>query len=176
MEVSVVNPEVISATIDRFSREPEAARSAPAVAARVVDGRAELSVGSFTWYADLPAALGGTNTAPSPTAYLLGALAGCAVAFIRDTLAPQLGIRVDDVRAVARCTADARGLLGMDGATPDLGSVEVEITVVSSEPKSRLDVLYQAWLERCPIYLALLKPTSVAARFTLAQPDDAAAG
>jgi len=131
MEVDVMDPDVISATIDRFSKEPEAARSAPAVAGRVVDGRAELSVGSFTWYADLPAALGGTNTAPSPTAYLLGALAG---------------------------------------------SVEVEITVVSSEPKSRLDVLYQAWLERCPIYLALLKPTSVAARFTLAQPDDAAAG
>jgi uncharacterized OsmC-like protein len=171
-----MDPEIISATIDRFSREPEAARSAPAVAARVVDGRAELSVGSFTWYADLPAALGGTNTAPSPTAYLLGALAGCAVAFLRDTLAPQLGVRVDDVSAVARCTADARGLLGMDGATPDLGNVAIEITVVSSEPKSRIDALYQAWLERCPIYLALLKSNSVAASFKLEQPAGAAVG
>jgi len=171
-----MNPEVISATIDRFSIEPEAARSAPAVAARVVDGRAELSVGSFTWYADLPAALGGTNAAPSPTAYLLGALAGCAVAFLRDTLAPQLGVRVDDVSAVARCTADARGLLGMDGAMPDLGDVEVEITVVSSEPKSRIDALYQAWLERCPIYLALLNPNSIAASLTLEQPAGAAVG
>ena len=171
-----MDPEVISATIDRFSNEPEAARSAPAVAARVVDGRAELSVGSFTWFADLPAALGGTNTAPSPTAYLLGALAGCAVAFLRDTLAPQLGIRVDDVSAVARCTADARGLLGMDGATPDLGSIAIEIAVVSSEPKSRIDVLYQAWLERCPIYLALLKSNSVAASLTIEQPEGAAVG
>jgi len=171
-----MDPEVISATIDRFSKEPEAARSAPAVAGRVVDGRAELSVGSFTWYADLPAALGGTNTAPSPTAYLLGALAGCAVAFIRDTLAPQLGIRVDDVRAVARCTADARGLLGIEGATPDLGNLAIEITVVSSEPKGRIDALYQAWLERCSIYLALLKPNSVAASITIEQPEGAAVG
>jgi uncharacterized OsmC-like protein len=176
MEVDVMDPEVISATIDRFSREPEAARSAPAVAARVVDGRAELSVGSFTWYADLPAAVGGTNTAPSPTAYLLGALAGCAVAFIRDTLAPQLGIRVDDVSALARCTADARGLLGMDEGTPDLGNFAVEITVVSSEPRSRIDALYQAWLERCPIYLALLNSNSIAASFTLEQPEGAAVG
>jgi uncharacterized OsmC-like protein len=176
MEVDVMDPEVISATIDRFSREPEAARSAPAVAARVVDGRAELSVGSFTWYADLPAAVGGTNTAPSPTAYLLGALAGCAVAFIRDTLAPQLGIRVDDVSALARCTADARGLLGMDEATPDLGNFAVEITVVSSEPRSRIDALCQAWLERCPIYLALLNSNSIAASFTLEQPEGAAVG
>jgi uncharacterized OsmC-like protein len=176
LEGVVVNPEVISATIDRFSREPEAARSAPAVAARVVDGRAELSAGSFTWYADLPAALGGTNTAPSPTAYLLGALAGCAVAFLRDALAPQLGIRVDDVSAIARCTADARGLLGMDGATPDLGSLAIEITVVSPEPRSRLDALYEAWLERCPIYLALLKPSGVAATFTVAQTEGVAVG
>jgi len=176
MEVDVMDPEVISATIERFSREPETARSTPAVAARVVDGRAELSAGSFTWYADLPAALGGTNTAPSPTAYLLGALAGCAVAFLRDTLAPQLGVRVDDVSAVARCTADARGLLGMDGATPDLGSIAVEITVVSSEPKSRIDALSQAWLERCPIYLALLKPNSVAASIMIEQPEGAAVG
>ena len=171
-----MNPQVISATIDRFNREPEAARSAPAVAARVVDGRAELSLGSFTWYADLPAALGGTNTAPSPTAYLLGALAGCAVAFLRDTLAPQLGVRVDDVSAVARCTADARGLLGIAGATPDLGNVAIEITIISSEPKTRIDELYQAWLERCPIYLALLKPNSVAASFKLGQAESVIAG
>ena len=169
-----MDPVVISATVERFTREPEAARSAPAVVARVAEGRAELSAGSFTWYADLPAALGGTNMAPSPTAYLLGALAGCAVAFLRDTLAPQLGIRVDDVSAIARCTADARGLLGMDGVAPDLGDVAIEITVVSSEPRSRLDVLYQVWLERCPIFLALLKPNSVAASFTLELPKGAA--
>jgi uncharacterized OsmC-like protein len=174
MEVHVMDSQVISATIERFNTEPEAARSAPAVAARVVEGRAELSTGSFAWYADLPTALGGTNTAPSPTAYLLGALAGCAVAFLRDTLAPQLGVRVDDVSAVARCTADARGLLGIDGATPDLGNVAIEITIVSSEPQSRIDVLYQAWLERCPIYLALLKSNSVSASVALEQPVGAA--
>lgn len=166
----------INATIDRFRGEPEAARSAPAVAARLVDGTAELSAGPFTWYADLPAALGGTNSAPSPTAYLLGALAGCAVAFLRDTLAPQLGVALDDVRAIARCTADARGLFGMDGAIPDLGDVAIEITVTSSEPENRLDALYQAWLERCPINLALLKPNPVTATFRVEQTEPVAVG
>ena len=162
-----MSSQAISATLARFEKEPEAARSAPAVTARVVDGRAELSAGPFSWQADLPLTLGGGNAAPSPTAYLLGALAGCAVAFIRDTLAPQLGLRIDDVSAIARCTSDARGLLAMDGASPDLGDIAIDITVASAEPKERLDGLYQTWLERCPVYLAILKPNVVRATFTI---------
>jgi hypothetical protein len=48
--------------------------------------------GSFSWHTDMPVPLCGTNEAPSPTALLLSALAGYAVVFIRDTLAPQLGV------------------------------------------------------------------------------------
>jgi hypothetical protein len=40
--------------------------------------------GSFSWHTDMPVPLGGTNEAPSPTALLLSALAGCAVVFMRD--------------------------------------------------------------------------------------------
>lgn len=58
-----------------------------------------LEAGSFSWRADLPPTLGGTNQAPSPTALLLGALAGCAVVFIRDTLSLQLGVPVERVEA-----------------------------------------------------------------------------
>jgi len=156
----------IEAAIQRFTAEPDAGRSAPAVTASLVNGRARLSAGPFNWDADLPPAVGGENLAPSPTAYLLGALAGCAVAFVHDTLAPQLGLKLDDVSAVARCTADARGLLGMDGAVPDLGDVAIEITVVSPEPAERLDRLFEVWKERCPVYLALLRPVPVTATLT----------
>jgi uncharacterized OsmC-like protein len=55
--------------------------------------------GSFSWHTDMPVPLGGTNEAPSPTALLLSALAGCAVVFIRDPLAPQLGVTVDTIEA-----------------------------------------------------------------------------
>jgi uncharacterized OsmC-like protein len=41
--------------------------------------------GSLSWRTDMPVPLGGTNEAPSPTALLLSAVAGCAVVFIRDT-------------------------------------------------------------------------------------------
>src|SRR6478736_3377256 len=113
----------ISATEALFRAEPEKARSKPTVTSTLANGRARLSAGPFNWDADLPAVLGGENLAPSPTAYLLGALAGCAIAFLRDTLAPQFGVELDDVTAVAKASSDLRGLLAIDGAAPDLGDL-----------------------------------------------------
>src|SRR5689334_20112147 len=93
----------IDATRTKFAADASAARSTPAVTATLANGRARLSAGPFNWDADLPASLGGENLAPSPTAYLLGALAGCAVTFLHDTLAPEFDVDVDDITAVARC-------------------------------------------------------------------------
>jgi uncharacterized OsmC-like protein len=161
-----MSTNVIEASIEKFTSSPAAGRSTPAVTATLANGRARLSSGPFNWDADLAPAVGGANLAPSPTAYLLGALAACAVVFIRDTLAPQLGLHLDDVSATARCTADARGLLGMPGAAPDLDGLAVDITVVSPEPEARLRELFALWTARCPVYLALQKPNNVEATFT----------
>src|SRR5213080_3920144 len=101
-----MNATVLAETEARFRADPSTARSKPAVTAALVNGRARLSAGPFNWDADLPLTLGGQNLAPSPTAYLLGALAGCAVAFLHDTLAPQFGVEIDDVSAVASAASD----------------------------------------------------------------------
>ena len=114
----------------RSARTRPKARSAPTVTATLANGRARLSAGSFNWDADLPPILGGENLAPSPTAYLLGALAGCAVAFLRDTLAPQFGVEIDDVTAAASSVSDLRGLIGIDGAAPDLTDLKLDIKLV----------------------------------------------
>ena len=105
-----MDTSVIRQTEERFRAEPEAARGAPSVTASLANGRARLSSGAFNWEADLPPAIGGGNLAPSHTAYLLGALAGCAVVFLHDTLAPQLGIPIEDVSAVARLPKRSAGL------------------------------------------------------------------
>ena len=156
---------MLATTIDdtaaRFRADPASARSAPTVTATLVNGRARLAAGPFNWDADLPAALGGENLAPSPTAYLLGALAVCAVTFLRDTLAPQFDVEIADVTAVASASADARGLLAMDGVAPDLADLALDIRVTSPSPTDRVDAMLAAWQERCPIYLALRKPNAV---------------
>jgi hypothetical protein len=97
-------------------------------------------------------------------------LAGCAVAFMADTLAPQLDVRLDEVSATARGSFDFRGLLAIDGVAPDLSELELEISLISPDPQDRLDALYAAFLERCPIYLALTKPMDVATRLTVSKP------
>jgi uncharacterized OsmC-like protein len=152
---------VLAETEARFRADPSTARSKPAVTASLVNGRARLSAGPFNWDADLPPALGGQNLAPSPTAYLLGALAGCAVAFLHDTLAPQFDVDVTDVSAVARCASDARGLLELDDVAPDLTDLALDIRVSSPSPEDRVEAMLAAWRQRCPIYLALIKPQSV---------------
>ena len=160
--------ETIEATIDAWTREPAKALGTPVVRARAEDSQAVIQAGPFTWRADLPPALGGTNGAPSPTALLLGALAGCAVVFIRDTLAPQLGVPVTDVAATVKCETDARGLLGLEGAGPDLRNLSLDVTIESPDDDEAVRKIAEVWQERCPIYLALLKPTDVAVQFRTA--------
>jgi uncharacterized OsmC-like protein len=157
--------ETIEQTITNWSEDPDQARTAPTVTARADEGQAVMQAGPFTWRADLPAPLGGSNQAPSPTALLLSALAGCAVVFVKDTLGPQLGLRVEAVEATARCDTDARGLLGMDGAQPDLHNVTLEVRVESPDGEPAVAHIAQVWHERCPIYLALEKPTEVTVGF-----------
>src|SRR6476646_61740 len=133
----MTTPALLDATT-RFEADPGSARGAPTVTATLVDGRAHLAAGAFTWDADLPTVIGGTNAAPSPTAYLLGALAGCGVAFLHDTLAPQFGVRIDGITAVARCSTDLRGLIGMDGASPELMDLALDIEIATSDPADRV--------------------------------------
>jgi uncharacterized OsmC-like protein len=156
-----VQPETIRQTVRLFEEQPEKARSKPTVKAHADGSQAVMEAGPFSWNSDLPEPIGGTNRAPSPTALLLSALAGCAVVFIRDTLAPALGVRVEAVEATAQCEADARGLLGMAGAEPDLQNIRLDVSVQSPDGEGDVQKLYEAWRERCPIYLALTKAMDV---------------
>lgn len=160
--------ETIQQTIEAWTKEPEKAIGSPSVTARAEGSEAVIQAGPFTWRADLPAALGGSNQAPTPTALLLSALAGCAVVFVRDTLAPQLGIRVDSVGATVRCETDARGLLGLPEAEPDLRRVTLEVSVDSPDGQDAVARIADVWEQRCPIYLALVKPVDVGLTFRAA--------
>lgn len=152
---------VIQNSIQLWQAEPAKAQVKPAVKAQSDGSQAVFEAGSFSWRSDLPPVLGGANAQPSPTAYLLSALAGCAVVFIRDILAPQFGVRVDAVSATAQCESDFRGIVGMDGAVPDLQNLQVTVTIQSPDPEAQVQKLFDAWKEKCPILLALIKPQSV---------------
>ncbi len=158
--------DVIGQTIRTFREQPEKALGKPQVKARSEGPQAVIEAGPFVFRADLPQALGGSNQAPSPTALLLGALAGCAVSFIRCTLAPQLRVRVDAVEATARCETDSRGLLAVDGASPELSGLALDVRIASPDGEAAARTLEEAWRARCPVFLSLTRPTPVAVRFT----------
>jgi hypothetical protein len=74
-----MQPETIRQTVHLFEEQPEKAKSTPTVKAHTDGSQAVMEAGSFSWRSDLPEPIGDTNQAPSPTALLLSALAGCAV-------------------------------------------------------------------------------------------------
>jgi uncharacterized OsmC-like protein len=86
------------------------------------------------------------------------------VVFIRDTIGPLLNVPITDVRATARCRSDFRGLLGLDGAAPDLTDVELDIEVSSLHEERDIRSVVEMWEERCPVYLALMRPMKVTTR------------
>ncbi|MFH5823710.1 OsmC family protein [Georgenia sp. AZ-5] len=87
----------LSGSVEKFTADPAAGQVSPKATATLSNGRTGLAAGSFSWDTDLPQPVGGQNQSPSPTAYLLGALAGCAVAFINDTLAPQFDVEITEL-------------------------------------------------------------------------------
>lgn len=153
-------------SVARFTADPSSGRTRPEVTAVLANGHARLSAGPFNWEADLPPAVGGANQAPSPTAYLLGALAGCAVAFINDSLAPEFDVAIEAIEATANCGADLGGLLGVPGTSPELSDIGLDVRIVSSSSPSSLSALQDAWRDRCPIYLALMNASSVRLSFS----------
>jgi hypothetical protein len=49
----------------------------------------------------------------------------------------------------------------MADAVPDIQDLEVNFQIKSPDGEDKIQKLYQAWLKRCPVYLALTKPLSV---------------
>ena len=158
----------LDASIAKFTADPAAGMASPTVTAELTNGLARMSSGPFNWDADLGLAVGGSNLAPSPTAYLLGALAGCAAVFLADTLAPLFGVTIEGISATAKATSDAGGLLGIDGRDPALLGIQLDIVVRSPDSAQRLEPVFSAWRERCPIFLALLRPNDVSVAFEVA--------
>lgn len=156
----------LAESIARFTTDSSSGRISPSVTATLANNHARLSAGPFNWDSDLPPVVGGHNEAPSPTAYLLGALAGCAVSFVQATLAPQFDVDIEELSATASCGADLAGLLGMDGADARLQGISIDIRVVSSSPPERVSAMQEAWLQRCPVYLALRDANPVQVSFS----------
>ena len=153
--------DVIQHTSRLWRAEPEKAQGRQAVTAVSEGSAASFVSGSFAWRADLSSALGGGDSAPSPTALLLSALAGCVVLILRDLLAPQLVVTLRRIKATASCESDDRGLLGIGEIAAELRNIALKVEIDSPSPQEKIDALLAVWRQRCPVYLALARPQDV---------------
>jgi uncharacterized OsmC-like protein len=135
-----------------LSARPERGRLSCATRARLVDGlRCEIQEGPWRLAADMPAKVGGGETAPTPGVLGRGALAGCLTIGIA-AWAARLGVPVDAVEVEVETDFDARGELGMGDVPAGYQEVRYTVSIDSPAPRCELDRLL-ATAERHSPYL-----------------------
>jgi uncharacterized OsmC-like protein len=157
MEARVADQRTIKQIFERnvelLTHRPARGLLTFATTARLVDSlRCEIEEGAWRLAADMPAKIGGTDTAPSPGVLGRGALASCLVIGI-SRWAARLDVPLDELEVEVEADVDARGELGMsEEIRPGYGEVRYTISLRSSAPRALVDELI-ATAERHSPYL-----------------------
>lgn len=101
---------------------------------------------------DMPAAIGGTATAPSPGWFLRAATASCVASLIA-IRAAATGVKLRSVDVEVDSESDDRGILGLDPAIP-AGALSTNVVVSIDAPgldRTGLEALATWAVEHCPV-------------------------
>jgi uncharacterized OsmC-like protein len=143
---------VIDATADAITLDPKAGAVRLQVDSNLV-GLCEVDVriGNRVVKVDQPAALGGTDIAPTPVEYALGSLGSCQAITYR-FWSEKLGIRIDNLRVEVCGDLDMRGVFGLQGGVrAGFGNVDVKVHVSGPEKPERYEELRRAVDRHCPV-------------------------
>ena len=148
-----------------LTEHPDEARYTDSLAtARVVDGlhvRVEGPNGE-SLETDMPGAVGGAGSAPSPGWFLRAAVAAC-VTSLATMRAAQLGMTGFACEVEVDSESDDRGILGLDSSVPG-GPLSMRIGFRMSADDVRLDRLEEVavWaVEHCPVSDAVRRAVPV---------------
>jgi uncharacterized OsmC-like protein len=166
--------ESIEQTIQYLAENPERGRGpdrpATAVLAEGLRCRVADPDGRFTAATDMPEALGGAGSAPTPGWLLRAALASCEATVIA-MRAAQEGIALDALEVTVESESDQRGLLGSGDAPAGPSGVRTRVRLVAAgvDPE-RLHGLV-AWAEgHSPVCDAIRRSVPVTVEVELAEP------
>lgn len=130
--------KIVERNIQVLASKPSRGHLTCATRARLAQGlRCEIEEGPWKFSADLPAKVGGDDTAPTPGALGRGALASCLTMGIT-IWAARLGVPIDALEVEVQTDFDARGELGMGGVPPGYSHVRYSVSIDS--PASRDDL------------------------------------
>lgn len=115
----------------------------------------------FEYDADHPTQLVGTDVGPSPTEFLLHALAACITAGVGNVAAAR-GIELRRVSSTVTGDIDLVGLLGIDPGTRNgYGSIEMEISIEGDADAGDLAKVVERSVARSAVYDMLTNGTQV---------------
>jgi uncharacterized OsmC-like protein len=144
--------EIAERNIRLLAARPDRGHLSCATRARLVDGlRCEIEEGPWRLAADMPAKVGGDESAPTPGVLGRGALAGCLTIGIA-AWAARLGVPLDALEVEVQADFDARGELGMGDVPPGYQEVRYVVSIASPASRHELDRLL-AMAERHSPYL-----------------------
>ena len=112
--------------------------------------RTDVTIRRHTFTLDEPVAAGGSDTAPTPLEYVVGALNGCVTVLV-DLVATDLGITVENVVTDAVAEQDRDGIAGVPGVRTHFSTVRLDVQVTSSADAELLEQLAAEVERRCPM-------------------------
>lgn len=155
-------------TILNLKKEPEQAK-ALFEAHAVLGDNLKVKVGTreFKLEFDEPPVLGGENTAPNPVEYVLASLGACQAIMYR-ALSVLKGIALESVDVNVKGHLDLNGFLGLDKeARPGFHLVEYEATVVSGEPREKVERLAAQVEALCPVLDIISNPVKTTGKVNI---------
>jgi uncharacterized OsmC-like protein len=144
--------EIAERNVRLLAAKPDRGHLSCVTRARLAGGlRCEIEEGPWRLAADMPAKVGGDDSAPTPGVLGRGALAGCLTIGIA-AWAARLGVPLESVEVEVQTDFDARGELGMGDVPPGYQEVRYIVSIASPAPRYELDRLL-AMAERHSPYL-----------------------
>jgi len=153
--------QALSSVAEHFTAHPEDAKSEDKPATATLESGLRIRVeglGSWSVTTDMPVALGGEGSAPSPGWLRRAAQAACEATMIA-IRAAQEGIVLDRLQVTVGSVSDDRGLLGLADAPagPTESWARIEVTAKEVSPEKLQEII--KWAEaHSPVTDALTRP------------------
>lgn len=170
-----VDVQALFGALDAVKAQPEAAKFSFRATNRWISGTHSQSrihdffglggeqthTQAFTYDADHPLQLVGSDAAPSPAEYLLHALAACITAGIGNVAAAR-GVELRRVESRVTGDIDLVGLLGIDTTVRNgYQGIRVEVEIEGDAPTEELQKVVERSVARSAVFDVLTNGTSV---------------
>jgi uncharacterized OsmC-like protein len=154
----------IGAAVGYVSSHPYEARYQDSAATATIEDGLRVRVrgpGTLSIVTDMPASVGGADSAPSPGWLLRAAEASCVATLIA-MRAASLDIEVHGLDVTVDSISDDRGILGIDPGVP-AGPLSSRVAVVvrSRAPRADLEAIVQWSVDHCPVIDAIRRSIPV---------------